>query len=693
MKLSRKSEYIVRAIFTYCILFSVSIVYLVKLFDLQVAHQTLFKKKAQDIMQRNYPIKAKRGLILDRYNKILAQDVQSSFSIYLIPLNSTPYQEKIKMLSKLENIMNLSAGELSEKINKNGIQYQDILIYKDAKYEDIVAIAEKADEFPGINWEANYTREYPTKDLFFHTVGYIGSIAEDELKYLYNKGYDADSLIGRSGVESQYENELRGEDGLGVKQIDSKGQYLNKENAVKKKPRNGNNIVLTLDKDMQELAFKSLGNRIGTVIILSPYKNEVLAMASNPSYDPNKFIKTGFDANDSKKANLIDRNIQSTVPPGSTFKIVMTAALLNRRVFPENQRINCGGSLTVGNRKFHCWYLPGHGPLNMAQALQQSCDVYFYTVGINNLGAKSIHDYALKFGYSNLTEIDLPGEVTGFIPFPEWKEKVINEPWLLGDTANMSIGQGYINVTPIQIANSISIILNNGVLYAPHVLKEVTDKEGNLVYSYKPQILSDSSGISKSVFKKLRDFLRTVVSVGSSRSVITTKAVEVAGKTGTSQTQSGLHHNEHSIFAAFAPYDAPVEKQVVVVVWIDAKNEWDWWAPKAANIIFNGIFKHLNYEDSVIDLMPNWYLPDQKALPQSQAIIEERIREMRSAKSRISMAAKSENKIAEYTIYDYLDSLNLKGEEREKMLEILLRNGDSDMEELEALNKFLPTIE
>jgi len=284
----------------------------------------------------------------------------------------------------------------------------------------------------------------------------------------------------------------------------------------------------------------------------------------------------------------------------------MTTAVLEEETFPPDQKIICEGKILYGGRIFNCWKKTGHGPLNLYEALAQSCDIYFFTVGRDYLGIDVIADYAKRFGFGQISGIDLPGETSGLVPTPQWKESVYNAGWRGGDTMNTSVGQGYLTVTPIQIANMISMVVNEGTIYKPHLVKEIRDPiSGKIIEQFVPVPVFTSS-IRKDTFQKVKEAMRKVIVEGTAKVVITTDAVEVAGKTGTGEV--GLTDRWHSWFAAYAPYksDNP-EDQVVVVVMVEATNEWEWWAPKAANIILHGIFSNQTYEEAVEDLNL-WYL-------------------------------------------------------------------------------------
>jgi penicillin-binding protein 2 len=337
-------------------------------------------------------------------------------------------------------------------------------------------------------------------------------------------------------------------------------------------------------------------------------------MVSYPWFNPNDFYTNRrtvvFDELSlDKRFPFLNRAIQSSYAPASTFKVIMSTAVIEEEVFPLTQTVDCEGEIWYGDRTFKCHVAAGHGPLNLAQGLAESCNVFFYTMGTEYLGIERIIDYARRFGYGDVSGIDLPGEIRGFVPSPTWKLQTYNSRWVGGDTVNASIGQGYMSVTPLQVANAIAMIVNGGHIYRPHILKEVRDPvTGSLIESIDPEILYDSA-IREETFDLMSDYLRGVITDGAARWVITTQATEVAGKTGTGEV--GFEDRWSSWFAAYAPYNSTdPDDEVVVVVNIEGTNEWEWWAPKAADMIFQGIFANQTYEEVREEFKNRWYLKE-----------------------------------------------------------------------------------
>ncbi|MEW5814920.1 MAG: penicillin-binding protein 2 [Spirochaetota bacterium] len=588
------------------------LVYTVYLFSLQVVNGYIYKKRAEDVARRVITIPVQRGEIYDRrYDVPLVLNIDS-FAVDIIPgeLNEENLSDVIHDLSQL---ISIPEEEIRKKIPENYRHiFRPIEIKDRVPFETISYLAERINDFPGVTWHSKPIRSYLETDSISHVIGYVGNITLEELQVLYNKGYDVRAVLGKNGVEKEYDMILRGQEGKRFRTVDVKGRRVEEEDDGEEVPPVlGKNIVLTIDRNIQEICEKALGARMGSVLVLKPATGEILAMVSYPWYDPNLFY-TEEGQNVYTKLSLdpqfpfLNRTIQSTYAPASVFKTIMSVAVLEEEAFPPDRKIVCEGSIIYGDRVFNCHKKTGHGPLDLRAALAESCDIYFFTIGRDYLGIDRIIDYSKKFGLGESTGIDLPGEVKGLVPGPKWKESVFHTKWLGGDTMNNSIGQGYLTVTPLQLANTIAAIVNDGVIYKPHVLKEIRDPiSGKILETTEPKVLLNTS-IRKETFKKIKENMRSVITEGTAKVVITTDAVKIAGKTGTGEV--GLKDRWNSWFAAYAPYNAPnPEDQIVVVVMVEASNEWEWWAPKAANIIFQAIFAHQTYEEAV-ETLEAWYM-------------------------------------------------------------------------------------
>jgi len=591
------------------------IIYIIKLFSMQVMQASVYEMIADKGTRRREIINTKRGEIYDRnYDQPIASNL-NSYVIKMMPLGITK-AEILKEIDLLAEYLKINKDTLLKKLPEDLRLYAPVDLVADVRYEDVLYLAEHSESFKALSWENKPKRYYPYGRYLSHILGYVGEITPEELQVLYNQGYNSNSILGKNGIEKQYDADLRGKEGWRFRRVNAQGQRVEgKEDIVETDPVLGKTLVLSIDRKIQTLALKALGKRLGSVVVLKPASGEVVAMASYPTYDPNQF----YTANSSEvfnklfadsKSPFLNRGIQEVASPASTFKVIMSVANFQEELLPLSSKIVCNGWIQIGNRNFHCHVFPaGHGALDIYGALAQSCNVFFYTLGNEYLGVNKILEYSEYFGLGQVSGIDLPGEVSGLLPSPEWKEKNIGTPWVGGDTVNMSIGQGYLTVTPLQMANVVAGIVNNGTIYQPHVLKEVRDPVTFKVdQEIKPEVLLQLD-LKDSVWVNIKKAMRNVIVNGTAAPVLTTRAVKIAGKTGTAQT--GIEDSKHSWFISYGPSDYTDPDQVyVVVVWVDAINGWEWWAPKAANIIYNGLFKNLDYEDSVRDLQPYYYLTE-----------------------------------------------------------------------------------
>ena len=599
----------------FIILFSL---YAIRLFTMQILSGELYRSRAERIARRTTLIPAQRGEIFDRnYNIPMVLNIDS-FAITVIPAE-IPKGQVTSVFSRLSQLLNIPTEQFDKKVPPAYYHlYQPIELLSNISFEQVGLIAERIDELPGISWQSKPVRNYVDTGSLAHIIGYVGDITKEEIKVLYNKGYETGDVIGKAGVEKQYDELLRGSAGREIRIVDVRGRRIENElDDYGINPQMGKNLVLSIDRNIQNLSEKALGDRMGTVVVLKPSTGEILAMVSYPWYDPNVFNQANAGSLyqnllDDPKKPLLNRAIQSSYPPASTFKIIMTAGILEEKTFPPDKTIDCDGELSYGDRMFRCHIRkPGHGPLDLQGALAQSCDIYFWTVGRDNLGIERIVSYAKDFGFGMLSELDLPGEIAGFIPNPQWKERRFHEKWLGGDTMNMSIGQGYSLVTPLQMANLIAMVVNDGVLYKPIILKEIRDPiSGAVVTAIKPTILHKSE-ISKETFGTVKENMRSVVSEGTARFPVNIKAVEIAGKTGTAEI--GVNDRWHSWFASYAPYQTDnFDEQIVVAVMVEASNPWEWWAPYASAIIYQGIFADQSYDEAVRSLGMQYLMPQRE---------------------------------------------------------------------------------
>ncbi|MEE8440622.1 MAG: penicillin-binding protein 2, partial [Spirochaetia bacterium] len=583
----------------------VSVGYLAYLFSLQVVRGYIYELRAEQVTRRSLVIAAPRGEIYDRNVETPIATSRESFAIDLNPAE-IPRESIDDVFYRLSEYLGMPILEIYDKIpERRYTVYQPIEIASGLSFRTITYIAEHKPSFPGVSWRIKPVRYYPDGDVFSHVLGYVGDITPEELQILYNRGYTALSIVGKAGVEFEYDEILRGASGRQFRTVDAQGRRVGNSRQADIPPEQGLDVVLTLDRKIQTLVQDAIGERIGAALVLKPATGEVLAMVSYPTYNANFFHDEGgsdyfTEVSLDPRGSFINRTIQAQASPASTFKVLMTTAVIEEKAFPIDQTVYDPGYRQYGDRVFKCWKQFGHGEVALFEALAESCNVFFYTMGTDYLGRETIIEYSTRFGLGERTGIDLPGEKSGLVPTPAWKERTRNTPWVGGDTVNFSIGQGFLQVTPIQMANLVAMIVNEGVVYQPHVVREIRDPvTREVVQAFEPEVLRTSS-IAPETFRMVQDAMTGVILNGTPQIVMTTNA-PMGGKTGT--TQTGTEEERHSWFIGFASSGSDdLEDYVVTVVWIDAKNEWDWWGQYATNIIIHGIYNDLDYEETIADL-------------------------------------------------------------------------------------------
>jgi penicillin-binding protein 2 len=605
-----------RIVFLQILFITIFVLYAARLFNMQIISGEQYRRRSLDIARRTTVLPAQRGEIYDRNFTDPVVVNEDTFVVTLTPAE-VPEGEIPDLITRIARLLNIPRQVVEEKIPPQFYYlYQPLEIVTNVSFETIAILAENADSLPGLSWQSRPIRNYGEISSLAHIVGYVGNITREELTQLYNQGYQQGDIIGKLGIEREYDTVLRGKEGLETRTVDVRGQRISGNiNYTREAPAMGKNLVLTVDSSIQLLSEKALGERMGAVVVMKP-NGEILAMVSYPWYDPNLFNRSNISAEysallDNPNKPFLNRAIQSSYPPASTFKILMSTALLTENLINPEIKINCTGGMDYGQRLWRCWARGGHGWVNLQQALAVSCDIYFWVTGRDNVGVDRIVHYAKEFGYGELTGIDLPGEIEGFIPTSQWKERRFHERWLAGDTMNMSIGQGFTLVTPLQITNLVATVINDGIGYRPHVLKEVRDPiSGIIEQTVVPQVIHNmQNDVNPKVFETVRNNMRTVVTQGSAR-VDNIRVVELAGKTGTAEV--GLPDRWHCWFTAYGPYNTTNhDEQVIVTVLVEASNPWDWWSPYAAAIIFQGIFARQTYEEAVLALGFQYLTPIQ----------------------------------------------------------------------------------
>ncbi len=582
---------------------TVFVVLSAKLFTLQIVNRREYARRAEATASRSQTIEAPRGRVFDRRHDVPLATNTDSFAVELVP-GEVPAGRLEQTLRDVCRLTGVETDQVRALIRARRQQaFQPVVIKSSVPRETVYHLAEHIDDYPGVRWRSRPGRDYLGSASLSHVLGYVANITGEEFQLLYNKGYAFNAVVGKSGIEQIYDESLRGKDGRRLEIVDVKGQRAGEGAFRYVAPEPGKDLVLTIDRGIQALSERALGRRKGSVVVLRPATGEILAMVSYPYFNPNVFAQ-GADRQTFTQMALdpespfLNRAVQSAYPPASVFKLVLTTALVEEDLFPVDRRVNCTGSIRIGDRVFNCWKKTGHGRLDLMGGLAQSCDIYFWTVGLESIGVERILRYADMYGLGKRTGIDLPREASGFLPSPRWKEQKLHAPWVGGDTLNLSIGQGWTLVTPLQVADMVAMIVNEGVVYRPHIVREVRDSTtGAVVERREPEILYSSS-VRKETFRTVQQAMREVITSGTAQYVISQKAVEAAAKTGTGEI--GLEESWHSWFVAYAPYRTgdPMERVVIVVMVEAADGEYEWWAPKAGNAILQGIFANQSYEEA-----------------------------------------------------------------------------------------------
>jgi len=510
------------------------------LYYLQIVKAPLYKDLSYRNSIRLLNIPAPRGVIYDRHNKVIAGN-EVSFGVFIVPQEAEDIDDEIAMLS---NILDVQESVLKKNYKRNYYApFAPCELIRGISKREAILVEETKVNIPGVLVKEIPSRIYPYKEAFAHIIGYIGEIGKSELELLKSYGYNVKDLIGKDGIERVSDNSLRGRNGGMQIQIDNRGhqaKILNFKKAV-----SGRSISLTLDAGFQNLMWNMMKNRKGAAIFMDPHTGEILSMVSSPSYDSNKSVASLLNDEDSP---LLNRAIMGQYPPGSLFKIIVALAGLESGKLNNETTFTCRGKLDIGMDKFSCWNRDGHGDMVMEDAIIESCNVYFYNAGIL-LGVDRIYEYARQLGFSRPTGIELFGEMEGLLPSRMWKRMYKKENWYTGDTANLSIGQGYLLATPLQVVRMMACVANGGVLVEPRVLKKIGDNE--ITSSRKRDLKIKSENLDL-----IRKSLKGVVEDENGTGFRAWNSLtSVSGKTGSSQAGEGSR--SHAWFAGFAPSENP----------------------------------------------------------------------------------------------------------------------------------------
>ena len=500
----------------------------------QISSYRQYAQLAEDNRIRDLPIISPRGRLLDREGRVLGGNTPT-FRVMLHGASNALSDLEIERISQ---VLDVDAGELQE-LSRKGVSSKMVrpqVLKQSATLDDIAFIESHHWEYPELDLIHFPRRFYPRGNLAAHLLGYVGEVPEEMLAKP-NTRFRMGGVMGRSGVESSYDEYLAGKDGVRRAIVDSRGREFDSEDLVL--AESGNDLRLTLDLDLQRTAENTLGDREGAVVALDPRTGEVLAMVSRPTFDPDVFAGriSSKDwqglVNDPGKP-LLNRAIQAHLAPGSTFKIVVAAAALETGIVDPSAPILCRGSATIYGHTFNDWIRRGHGWVNLHRAIVRSCDVYFYRLGAK-LGIERIAFFAKRLGFGFPTGIDLPGEVGGLIPSPEWVRQRFKRRWFPGETISVAIGQGAVAVTPLQLAHSIGGIASGGVFRQPHIVfREQLEDAGREA----PPLAEKRFPLSESTVEILCRGMWGVVNEDGTGVRARIRGLDIGGKTGTAQVVS-----------------------------------------------------------------------------------------------------------------------------------------------------------
>ena len=556
-------------------------------FYLQIVKGSYWRILAEENRIRSYPISPLRGIIYDKNRISLATNVPS-LDLMVIPLDLIQKSDYKEILFKISQILGIAESELKQKINKNPNLSYPIVISENLPRDKAILLEAELNDVAGIKIQKNSRRFYENGQIFAHLLGYLAKVTPEEVS---QKKYFLDDYIGRTGIEETYEDILRGTYGEELAEIDSSGKTV--KTLATKEPVNGNDVVLSIDAELQKTLYSSLKSKLNTLstsraaaVAIDPRDGKLLALVSLPSFDSNKFVQgeSGYVQKifQDKNQPLFNRVVSGTYPPGSTIKPMIAAAALKENVINQNKTISCPGYINLLDKYGRSVYWTfadwkAHGIVDMIKAIAESCDVYFYTIGggygnIEGLGIERIKKYLEIFGWGQKTGIDLPGEKTGFLPSPQWKEETKNEEWFVGDTYNASIGQGDITMSLLQLTSAIGAIANNGKLYQPQSIQ-----------SAQPKLIRENF-IESEYLETVRKGMREVIVSGSGK-LLNDLPVSSAGKTGTAQTAK--NKSPHAWFTVFAPYENP---EIVLTILIENGGEGSSTAAPVAKEVLNWYF-------------------------------------------------------------------------------------------------------
>jgi penicillin-binding protein 2 len=533
-----------------------------RLWHLQVYEGSYYRNLSDNNRTRSVLIEPARGLIYDRHGELLANNIPS-FSLYV---TLEDVKDRDQLIKGLVTLIGLDEDLIRKKLAVRGSKLLPKKIKDGLTLREAALIESHRLDLPGVMIRAELQRNYPAGLLAGHITGYVGEVSPEQLEREDAADLHQGSIVGQYGLEKTYDRHLRGKPGQKVIEVDAMGHE--KRTVMVQKPQAGDDLYMTIDARLQKLAEELLGQEAGAIVALDPTTGEVLAMASRPGFDPNVLsreltAKQWDEIVQDERHPLTNRATQGQYPPGSTFKIVMATAALETDTIQPSTKIRCTGGYQFGKRVFRDWKAGGHGPMDLREAIVHSCDVYFYTVG-QRLGIDTIASYAAQLGLGKETGIELPSERSGIVPSTAWKERVRREPWFPGETISVAIGQGYVTVTPLQMARLVGVISHDGSLLRPTLVRSIMHRPTGRLEEFGPG-MEGRLAVDQRTLALIQDGLAGVVAEGTATRA-KSSLITIAGKTGTAQTaalRTGPDQDipkkfrDHAWFVSYAPVEKP----------------------------------------------------------------------------------------------------------------------------------------
>ncbi|MCU1715597.1 penicillin-binding protein 2 [Pseudomonas sp. 5P_3.1_Bac2] len=555
-----------------------TMVLIARMYYLQVVQYEYHTTLAENNRIHVQPIPPSRGLIFDR-NGVIIADNRPSFSLTLTRERAGDWRQVLDEIVKVLELSESDRALFERRVKQGRRPFEPVPVLFELTEEQIARIAINQFRLPGVEVVAQLVRHYPLGEHFAHSVGYVGRINEKELKELDAVAYSGTHHIGKTGIERFYENELHGEVGYEEVETNARGRVLRILNRTDPKP--GKDIVLSLDVHLQEAAEAALGGRRGAIVAIQPQSGEVLAMVSQPSFDPNPFVtgigfKAYADLRDSIDRPLYNRVLRGLYPPGSTVKPMVAIAGLDSGVVTPQTRIFDPGYYQLPNNthKYRNWNRNGDGWVDMNLALGRSNDTYFYALA-HKMGIDRLHDYMSRFGFGQQVSLDMFEETAGLMPSRDWKRARYRQAWYPGETLILGIGQGYMQTTPLQLAQATSLLVTRGKWIRPHLAKTIKGE-----VPVDPNPIPDIVLRDPSYWDAARKGMEEVThgARGTARKVGDSAVYRIAGKSGTAQvvaikqgerydrSKVAERHRDHALFVAFAPVENP---QIAVAVMVE----------------------------------------------------------------------------------------------------------------------------